>query len=117
MSGGRALLAALGDGYRHSWRLVLVNCAAQTNVDRCETHFDEAMQINAHAPRTLAEIAAAGKSQRVLRGRVLRQTLLAPDIVEAILQCFGKRSDLHWSPPLELAVQSRSSIDRASGPF
>jgi dTDP-4-dehydrorhamnose reductase len=38
---------------------VLVNCAAQTNVDRCETHLDEAMQINAHAVRTLAEICAA----------------------------------------------------------
>ena len=38
---------------------VLVNCAAQTNVDRCETHPDEATQINAHAVRTLAEICAA----------------------------------------------------------
>jgi hypothetical protein len=28
MTAGQALLAALGDGYRHSWRLVLVNCAA-----------------------------------------------------------------------------------------
>jgi hypothetical protein len=28
MSAGRALLAALGGGYRHSWRLVLLNCAA-----------------------------------------------------------------------------------------
>lgn len=38
---------------------VLVNCAAQTNVDRCETHPDEAMQINAHAVRALAEICKA----------------------------------------------------------
>ena len=38
---------------------VLVNCAAQTNVDRCETHPEEAMQINAHAVRTLAEICKA----------------------------------------------------------
>jgi len=38
---------------------VLVNCAAQTNVDRCETHPDEAMQINAHAVRALAEICEA----------------------------------------------------------
>ena len=37
---------------------VLVNCAAQTNVDRCETHPDEAMQINADAVRVLAEICA-----------------------------------------------------------
>ena len=35
---------------------VLVNCAAQTNVDRCETHPDEAMQINADAVRVLGEI-------------------------------------------------------------
>jgi dTDP-4-dehydrorhamnose reductase len=35
---------------------VLVNCAAQTNVDRCETHPDEAKQINADAVRVLAEI-------------------------------------------------------------
>jgi dTDP-4-dehydrorhamnose reductase len=38
---------------------VLVNCAAQTNVDRCETERDEATQINAHAVRTLAEICQA----------------------------------------------------------
>lgn len=38
---------------------VLVNCAAQTNVDRCESHIEEAMQINAHAVRTLGEICAA----------------------------------------------------------
>ncbi len=38
---------------------VLVNCAAQTNVDRCETERDEAMQVNAHAVRTLAEICKA----------------------------------------------------------
>jgi dTDP-4-dehydrorhamnose reductase len=37
---------------------VLVNCAAQTNVDRCETHPDEAMRINARAVQDLAEICA-----------------------------------------------------------
>ena len=37
---------------------VLINCAAQTNVDRCETHPDEAFQLNAEAPRLLAEICA-----------------------------------------------------------
>jgi dTDP-4-dehydrorhamnose reductase len=35
---------------------VLVNCAALTNVDHCESHRDEAMRINAEAPRVLAEI-------------------------------------------------------------
>ena len=36
---------------------VLINCAAQTNVDRCETHREEALALNAEAPRVLAEIA------------------------------------------------------------
>lgn len=35
---------------------VLINSAAQTNVDRCETHRDEAFLVNAEAPRVLAEI-------------------------------------------------------------
>lgn len=38
---------------------LLINCAAQTNVDRCETHPEEAFQLNAEAPRLLAEICAA----------------------------------------------------------
>jgi dTDP-4-dehydrorhamnose reductase len=37
---------------------VLVNCAAQTNVDRCETHPEEAMQINALAAREIATVCA-----------------------------------------------------------
>ncbi len=45
---------------------VLVNCAAQTNVDRCETERDEAMQLNAHAVRTLAEICQA-KGARLIQ--------------------------------------------------
>lgn len=35
---------------------VLINCAAQTNVDYCETHHDDAFRLNAEAPRVLAEI-------------------------------------------------------------
>ncbi len=34
----------------------LINAAALTNVDYCETHRDQAMQLNAEAPRVLAEI-------------------------------------------------------------
>lgn len=36
----------------------LINCAALTNVDYCETHPDEAMQINAHAVGQLASLCA-----------------------------------------------------------
>ena len=44
---------------------VLVNCAAQTNVDRCETHPEEAFQLNAEAPRVLAEICT-GKGAKLV---------------------------------------------------
>lgn len=38
---------------------VLINAAAQTNVDRCETHQKEAFALNAEAPRLLAAICHA----------------------------------------------------------
>jgi dTDP-4-dehydrorhamnose reductase len=44
---------------------VLVNCAALTNVDYCETHEAEAMRINAEAVRTIGQICAA-KGRRCL---------------------------------------------------
>ena len=37
----------------------LINAAAQTNVDRCETHQEEAFALNAEAPRELAAICRA----------------------------------------------------------
>ena len=36
---------------------LLINCAALTNVDYCESHRKEAFLVNAEAPRLLAEIA------------------------------------------------------------
>jgi len=41
----------------------LINAAAQTNVDRCETHQEEAFALNAEAPRVLAEICGAKKAR------------------------------------------------------
>ena len=38
---------------------MLINAAAQTNVDRCETHQKEAFALNAEAPRVLAAICHA----------------------------------------------------------
>jgi dTDP-4-dehydrorhamnose reductase len=35
---------------------ILINCAALTNVDYCQTNREEAFQLNAEAPRVLAEI-------------------------------------------------------------
>jgi dTDP-4-dehydrorhamnose reductase len=36
---------------------LLINCAALTNVDYCESHREEAFRVNAEGPRLLAEIA------------------------------------------------------------
>jgi len=44
---------------------LLINCAALTNVDYCESHRNEAFLINAQAPRLLAEICSA-KSARMI---------------------------------------------------
>lgn len=43
----------------------LINAAAQTNVDRCETHSEEAFTLNAEAPRVLADICRA-KNRRFI---------------------------------------------------
>src|SRR3954454_24476960 len=43
----------------------LINTAAQTNVDRCETERDEAFALNAEAPRVFAEICAAKQARFV----------------------------------------------------
>jgi dTDP-4-dehydrorhamnose reductase len=44
---------------------LLINCAAQTNVDRCETHREEAFLLNAQAPRVLAEICHAQNAKLI----------------------------------------------------
>src|SRR5437588_8869962 len=44
---------------------LLINCAALTNVDYCESNRDEAFLINAEAPRLLAEICSE-KSARLI---------------------------------------------------
>lgn len=41
----------------------LINAAAQTNVDRCETQVEEAFALNAEAPRVLADICAGKKAR------------------------------------------------------
>lgn len=41
----------------------LINTAAQTNVDRCETHQEEAFALNGEAPGLLAEICAQKKAR------------------------------------------------------
>lgn len=45
---------------------LLINCAALTNVDYCETHKDEAMRVNADAVRVMAEVAAR-KNARLIQ--------------------------------------------------
>src|SRR4051812_25410092 len=43
----------------------LVNCAAQTNVDRCEREVEEAFRINSGAVATLADICTRKKARCV----------------------------------------------------
>lgn len=40
----------------------LINCAALTNVDYCETHSEEAFAVNAHAVRQIAQICASKRA-------------------------------------------------------
>ena len=44
---------------------ILINTAAQTLVDRCETHREEAFAINADAPGVLAEICSAKRARLI----------------------------------------------------
>ena len=44
---------------------LLINCAAFTNVDLCESQRDRAFRINAEAPRTLAEICRDKKAKLI----------------------------------------------------
>ena len=44
---------------------VLINCAAFTNVDLCETEREQAFQINAEAPRVLGEICREKKAKLI----------------------------------------------------
>jgi len=44
---------------------LLINCAALTNVDYCESHREEAFRINAEAPRVLAEICREKRAKLI----------------------------------------------------
>ena len=44
---------------------LLINCAALTAVDYCESHHEEAFLVNAEAPRLLAEIASEKSAKLV----------------------------------------------------
>src|SRR5437763_16100477 len=44
---------------------VLINCAAVTNVDLCESQREQAFAINAEAPRLLAQICSEKKAKLI----------------------------------------------------
>jgi dTDP-4-dehydrorhamnose reductase len=44
---------------------VVVNCAAQTNVDRCEMEHDEAFRLNAQAPTVIADACRRKKARMI----------------------------------------------------
>jgi dTDP-4-dehydrorhamnose reductase len=77
---------------------LLLNCAALTNVDYCESHRDEAFLINAQGPRLLAEICAE-KSARLIH--------ISTDYVFD-----GKRDTpyIEEDPPVPLSVYAESKL-------
>src|SRR5690349_6778495 len=77
---------------------LLINCAALTNVDYCESHRDEAFLINAQAPRLLAEICA-DKSAKLVH--------ISTDYVFD-----GKQntSYIEKDPPVPLSVYAESKL-------
>src|SRR5438874_4172017 len=77
---------------------LLINCAALTNVDYCESHRNEAVLINAQAPRLLAEICSA-KSARMIH--------ISTDYV------FDGKQDTPYieeDPPAPLSVYAESKL-------
>ena len=77
---------------------LLLNCAALTNVDYCESHRHEAFLINAEGPRLLAEICAE-KSAKLVH--------ISTDYV------FGGKQDTPYieeDPPAPLSVYAESKL-------
>ena len=78
---------------------LLINCAALTNVDYCESHRDEAFLLNAEGPRLLAEICAE-KSAKLVH--------ISTDYV------FGGKQDTPYieaDPPAPLSVYAESKLE------
>jgi dTDP-4-dehydrorhamnose reductase len=77
---------------------LLINCAALTNVDYCESHRDEAFRINAEGPRLLAEICRE-KSAKMIH--------ISTDYV------FDGKQDTPYieeDPPAPLSVYAESKL-------
>jgi dTDP-4-dehydrorhamnose reductase len=77
---------------------LLINCAALTNVDYCESQRDEAFLINARGPRLLAEICSE-KSVRLIH--------ISTDYV------FDGNQDIPYieeDPPIPLSVYAESKL-------
>ena len=78
---------------------LLINCAALTNVDYCESHSDEAFLINAQGPRLVAEICRE-KSAKLIH--------ISTDYV------FDGKQDTPYieeDPPAPLSVYAESKLE------
>ena len=77
---------------------LLINCAALTNVDYCESHRDEAFHINVEGPRLLAEIC---------REKSAKMVHISTDYV------FDGKQDTPYmeeDPPIPLSVYAESKL-------
>jgi dTDP-4-dehydrorhamnose reductase len=77
----------------------LVNCAAQTNVDRCEREVEEAFRINAGAVATLADITTRKKARfvHVSTDYVFDGTKTTPYTEEDAPAPISKYGESKWS--------------------
>jgi dTDP-4-dehydrorhamnose reductase len=99
---------------------LLINCAAMTNVDLCESERDEAFAINADAPKLLAEICSEKKAKLIhfstdyVFDGEKREPLVETDAAKPI-SVYGK-SKLAGEENV-LAVQDRHLVVRVSWVF
>jgi len=91
---------------------VLVNCAAQTNVDRCEREVDEAFRVNSRAVAILAEICARKKARciHVSTDYVFDGTKEAPYVEEDEPRPLSKYGESKWSGERELLAASSGHL-------
>jgi dTDP-4-dehydrorhamnose reductase len=99
---------------------VLVNCAAITNVDRCEREPDQAFQVNCAAVATIAEICGQKKARciHISTDYVFDGTKRTPYVEEDEPRPISKYGESKWSgEKCVLAISEKNLVVRVSWVF
>jgi dTDP-4-dehydrorhamnose reductase len=99
---------------------VLVNCAAITNVDRCEREPEESFRINSTAVATMAELCARKKARciHISTDYVFDGTKRTPYVEEDEPRPISKYGESKWSGEKSvLAVSAENLVVRVSWVF